>query len=61
MEPTYEQLYSFYNEIINLTLNHEYIVIDRNGGHAVVYPRQLSKELSKVNPKWAEVSFVKES
>lgn len=40
-------LENFFREVVQLTLNHEVI-----GDNAVVFPSELGKALTKVDPEW---------
>lgn len=46
-----QKLRNFYNEIRNLTIQHDIIENDISG-IAVVYPNNIATALSKVNPHW---------
>lgn len=52
VEKELETLRAFYTSVVKLTVNHD--CIDDN---AVVYPRDLDKELSEVNPNWYADNF----
>lgn len=48
------KLETFYNEIIEMTINHDVVRSTNGNEYASVSPKRISEALVKVNPKWYE-------
>jgi len=57
MQPDYNKLLAFYNEVADMTMNHSVAYFPKgNRGEwesvAVVYPKDLGAALEHVDPEW---------
>ena len=48
----FERLKVFYEEVRQLTINHDGLHCGNDNDYAVVYPSELEECLEKVNPNW---------
>jgi hypothetical protein len=51
MQHDHEKLEAFFEEVANLTVNHN-VLLGFEDEYAVVYPSKLGKALEKVDPEW---------
>lgn len=51
MQHDHEKLEAFFEEVANLTVNHN-VLLGSEDEYAVVYPSKLGKALEKVDPEW---------